>query len=346
MKAARFYNNHDIRIETVPKPSPKTNQLLLDIAWGGICGTDLHEYTVGPLVIPKKDRPHVLTGAHLPVTIGHEFCGHITQLPENAIGADGTPLRIGQAVMVDPRLNCGSCFSCKGGESHICGKWGFLGLHGGGGGGFSETAAVKPEMCYPLPDDLPLDHAVLIEPLAVGRHALTMSGVPPSCWLNTSVLVLGGGPVGFSVLCNLRAAGATQVYLSEPTAQRQAQTKPWSSEVFNPLEQDVPSECRKATGGKGVDIVFDCAGIAAGMKDGLSALRPRGTYVNVAGWEGQFVLPMHLFMVKECTLRSSMAYDEKDFGDVVSDFIAGMSFPRYSYPLRAHIFPCSIKRDD
>jgi threonine dehydrogenase-like Zn-dependent dehydrogenase len=93
---------------------------------------DLHEYTIGPLVIPTKDRPSRSTGDQLPVTLGHEFCGHVAQAPENAVSADGSPIVVGQPVMVDPRLNCRSCFSCKGGETNLCDVWGFLGLSGGG----------------------------------------------------------------------------------------------------------------------------------------------------------------------------------------------------------------------
>ena len=323
MRAARYYDKFDIRIEDIPPPEPQDGEILVDIAWGGICGTDLHEYTVGPLVIPTKDHPNRFTGESLPITIGHEFCGHVSKAPEDALSANGTPIRVGQPVMVDPRLNCRSCFSCTGGSTNLCSKWAFLGLAGAGGGGFSESVAVKPDMCYPLPEDMPLDQAVLIEPLAVGRHALVKSGLSMDEFKNLSVLVVGGGPVGFSVLCNLKAAGATNVFVSEPTATRQSQCKAWVAEVIDPLKQDVGEECRRHTEGKGVNLVFDCAGNIQGLEAGMDALRPKGIYVNVAGWETAFVVPMGLFMAKELELKTTLAYDDKDFGDVVRDFIAG-----------------------
>ena len=326
MRAARFYNKYDIRIENIDPPEPKDGEVLINVAWGGICGTDLHEYTIGPLVIPTKEHPSIATGDHLPVTIGHEFCGHVAKASEGAVGADGTPLKVGTPVMCDPRLNCRSCFSCTAGDSNVCGKWGFLGLSGAGGGGFSETVAVRADMCYPLPEDLPMDQAVLIEPLAVGRRAVRQSGIPDDKLKDTTILVVGGGPVGFSVLCNLRAAGAKQVFISEPAAQRQEQSRPLCQQTFDPIKQKVAEECRKLTDGKGVDLVFDCAGIPPGMKDGFDALRARGTYVNVAGWEQPFVLPMHTFMAKELQVRTTLAYDDKDFGDVVRDFVAGKVF--------------------
>jgi threonine dehydrogenase-like Zn-dependent dehydrogenase len=179
-------------------------------------------------------------------------------------------------------------------------------------------------MCYPLPQDMPLDHAVLIEPLTVGRRAVKQSGLSSDQLKDATVLVIGGGPVGFSVLCNLKAMGVTQTFVSEPTAQRQAQCKAWCSRLLNPMEVNIAEQCRKLTDSKGVDLVFDCAGITPGMEDGMDALRPRGTYVNVAGWESPFVVPMQFFMMKEVVLKASMAYDDEDFAEVVRDFVAGM----------------------
>lgn len=263
------------------------------------------------------------------MTIGHEFCGHIAEAPEGAVSRDGTPLKVGTPVMCDPRLNCRSCFSCKGGESNVCGKWGFLGLSGAGGGGFSEAVAVRADMCYALPENVRMDHAVLIEPLAVGRRAVRQSGISNAKFPSTSVLVIGGGPVGFSVLCNLKACGATKIFVSEPTAQRQEQCKDWCQQLINPIKQKVGDECRRLTDGRGVDLVFDCAGIPPGMNDGFDALAPKGTYVNVAGWEGEFVLPVGLWMMKELQMKTTLAYDDQDFAEVVKDFVAGKKPSRY-----------------
>lgn len=324
MKAARFYSHHDIRIESHPQPVPKDNEVLVDVAWGGICGTDLHEYTLGPLAIPRDGHPHVLTGDHVPVTLGHEFCGHTRDVPTGTVDATGKELTDGMPVMVDPRLNCTSCRTCQSGSSNVCGKWGFLGLSGAGGGGFSDSAAVRADMLYALPEDVRLDHAVLIEPLAVARHSLTVSGVPMDGWNSVSVLVVGGGPVGFAILCNLHAAGCTDVFVSEPTAARQKQCEAWAKAIFNPMTQKVPEECRASTKDNlGVDVVFDCAGITPGMRDGFAALRPKGVFVNVAGWETPFEIPFGDFMGKELSIKATLAYDEKDFGDTVEDFVAG-----------------------
>lgn len=321
MRAARFYGAGDVRVEDIPEPTPKEGEVLIDVKWGGICGSDLHEYILGPLVIPTKERPHALTGDSMPITLGHEFCGRLSKVPTGAKGAGGEELKEGMPVMVDPRLHCRACFSCHEGATNVCSKWGFLGLHSADRGGFAEKVAVQARMCYPLPESVDLKDAALIEPLAVGRRALTVSGVTD--WSKLTVLVVGGGPVGLAVLFNLRAAGMRKVFLSEPTARRQDQCRQLADQVFNPMQMKVPDECRKLTDEQGVDVVFDCAGITPGMHDGMAALKPKGVYVNVAGWEGPLTLPMGLVMIKEITLKMTLAYDDKDFGDTVKDYIAG-----------------------
>ncbi|KAK4579885.1 hypothetical protein LTR86_000086 [Recurvomyces mirabilis] len=278
------------------------------------------------MVIPKPGHPHAVTGDTLPIVLCHEFCGKIAgPVPAGQKAADGQELKEGMPVMVDPRVNCQNCHSCiQLRSSNICPSWGFHGLSGGGGG-FAEKCAVRANMCYPLPESVDLRNAALIEPLAVGRRALTQCQFAASEWSKKSVLILGGGPVGIAVIFNLLAFGveADRIFCSEPTALRQEQCKKLIKAVFNPRDVKVPDECRRATGGEGVDVVFDCAGVAPGMKDGMNALRRQGTYMNVAGWETAFELPMQWFMMKEIVVRTIMAYNNDDFAETVKDYVDG-----------------------
>jgi threonine dehydrogenase-like Zn-dependent dehydrogenase len=104
--------------------------------------------------------------------MSHEFCGRVTLAPADP----SLNLKVGQAVLVDPRLCCGSCTDCQASNTSACAKWGFLGLSGFGGG-LSEGVAVDAGMCHVLPESVPLDLAALIEPLAVAQHAATCSRV-------------------------------------------------------------------------------------------------------------------------------------------------------------------------
>jgi len=211
----------------------------------------------------------------MPVTFGHEFCGRVAQIPK------GSKLKVGQAVMVDPRLYCSSCKRCQLLATNACYSWGFRGFHGGGGG-LSESVVVKESMLYVLPESADLSVAALIEPLAVATHAVKVCGA--SDFTCKSVLILGGGPIGLTLIMVLRTFGARAIYVSEPILKRRMQNLELADAIFNPLEENVPEKCKERTGGDGVDFVFDCAGVERAMKDGFAALKYGGTYMNVAGW--------------------------------------------------------------
>lgn len=282
------------------------------------------------MTINTPEKPHGITGDHLPVTFGHEFCGRISALP-SGYPADGA-MKVGTPIMVDPRIVCRKCTSCTSGCDNICTNWGYIGLNGGGGGGagFSEKVNVEKRMCHVLPDDgsVDLNNVVLCQPLTVGRHALGASGLADLTGLN--VLVLGGGPVGLAVLLNLRAKGvgvglSGRVFVSEPTTKRSEmiQRLGLSEDILNPLTMNVAEECRARTDGRGVDVVFDSAGAKAGMLAGMESLKLRGTYVNIAGWKQPFEIPMQFAMFREITIKFSLGNNDNDYREVVEDFAAG-----------------------
>ena len=285
------------------------------------------------MTTPSKARIHPVTGATIPVTMGHEFSGRIISAPADS------DLKPGQAVMVDPRIYCANCSRCATGATQGCTSLGFKGLSGTGGG-FSETVAVDAKMCYPLPDDTDLSLATLIEPLAVAWHAVAESNV--SSWSDRFVLIIGGGPVGVAHVFVLRALGCKHIFVSEPTETRAAHNTKIANEVFNPTTEAVGENCRALTGGEGVDVVFDCAGRQAGFAVGMDALKFKGTYVNVASWLGspvrivrflvsqeadelQMSIPFVPFMVKEIILKCSLAYNDQEFKHTVDAFSAGKS---------------------
>jgi (R,R)-butanediol dehydrogenase/meso-butanediol dehydrogenase/diacetyl reductase len=135
-------------------------------------------------------------------------------------------------------------------------------------------------MCYALPEDVDLGLAALIEPLAVAMHAVRISGFADFHDLN--VLILGGGPIGHAVAQTLKVRGTRQVIVSEPALLRRQQIRHLTDAIIDPTTQDVASECRKLTHGSGVDMVFDCAGAIPAMNAAFSALKIRGTYINLA----------------------------------------------------------------
>lgn len=202
-----------------------------------------------------------------------------------------------------------------------CLEWGFRGLSGGGGG-LSETVAVDEKLCHVLPEDADLSIAALIEPLAVAVHAIKNTKIHD--FSSKSVLILGGGPVGLAVTVVLRTKGAKKIFISEPTEKRQKHNREVADAVFDPTKEKVADRCREITGGKGVDVVFDCAGNEFAMRDGMDSLKWAGIYLTVAGWVKAFNIPQEFVMLKELTITATMAYTEEDFQETVEAFIAGM----------------------
>jgi hypothetical protein len=208
MKAVRFHAAKDIRVDSVPIPGVKPGWVKLKPAFCGICGSDLHEYEDGPHIISTQEKPHGMTGEGAPVTLGHEFAGTIEEVGE---GVDG--LKPGDKVAIQPTIFDGDCVACRRGLTNSCDTFGFIGLSGWGGG-MGEYTVAPANYCKKLPDDMPLEIGALIEPLAVGWHAVAHSPYKSG----DDVLVLGGGPIGLAVVLALEAKGCKNIIVAEVRA--------------------------------------------------------------------------------------------------------------------------------
>jgi (R,R)-butanediol dehydrogenase/meso-butanediol dehydrogenase/diacetyl reductase len=298
MKAARFHGRTDIRIDDIPEPQLKAGAVAIDIAWCGICGTDLHEYLEGPIFLPAAGHPHPLTHEEMPVTMGHEFSGTIS-----ALGDGVTDLTIGENVVVEPYFVCGECAPCQAGNYNLCTKMGFIGL-AGGGGGLSEKIVVDRRWVHPV-GDIPLDQAALIEPLSVGHHAYVRSGAKAG-----DVAFIGGaGPIGLLLAAVLKAEGIT-VIISEPSAARKekAISTGVAHHVVDPTTEDVVARVMELTVGVGADVAFECTSINAVLDQLFDLVRPAGVIVNVSIWSKPATIDMQKLVLKEIDLRGTIAY--------------------------------------
>lgn len=298
MKAARYHGRGDVRIEDVPEPRTGPGQVKVAVDWCGICGTDLHEYLEGPLFIPPPGAPHPITGETVPVVLGHEFAGTVAELGD---GVDG--VNVGDKVAVEPYYVCGECAACQAGRYNICRKAGFVGLSGSQGG-FAERCVVDQRWVHPL-GPLSTELGALVEPLAVGYHAVRLSGLPEG----GSAVVFGAGPIGLVTLASLKARGAGQVISVEPAAARKAKaTAAGADVVLDPTESDVPDAVRELTGGAGADVAFECAGVDAVLASAIDSVRPGGLVVNVAIWGHPASVAMNALVLSEVSVLGSLAY--------------------------------------
>ena len=146
--------------------------------------------------------------------------------------------------------------------------------------------AVQERLCHALPDSVDLRHAALIEPIATGHRAVKIARTTLTVDLaDASILILGSGPIGIGLISVLRRLGSRKIYVSQPSEKRRDLARELADVVINPKEESVPKRCRTLTGGKGIDVVFDSAGVQSALNDGMEALGFKGTYVNIALWE-------------------------------------------------------------
>ena len=299
MKAARYHGREDVRIEEIAEPELRPGAVAIDVAFCGICGSDLHEYLDGPIFVPAPGHPHPLSGEEAPVTLGHEFSGIVTAIGEGVT----KPLAVGDAVVVEPYFVCGECAMCQAGNYHLCVKMGFIGLSGGGGG-LSEKVVVDERWVHPV-GDIPLDQAALIEPLSVAHHAVVRSGAKAG-----DVAVIGGaGPIGLLVAAVLKATGVTVIMseLSEARKQKALDTGV-ADYVIDPRSEDVVARVRELSDGVGADVAFECTSVNVVLDQLLDAVRPAGVVVNVSIWGKPATVDMQKLVLKEIDLRGTIAY--------------------------------------
>lgn len=299
MKAARFYDKGDIRIEDIPEPKVEPGTVGIDVAWCGICGTDLHEFMEGPIFIPPCGHPHPISGESAPVTMGHEFSGVVY-----AVGEGVDDIEVGQQVVVEPYIIADDVPTGPGENYHLSKDMNFIGL-GGCGGGLSEKIAVKRRWVHPISNKVPLDQAALIEPLTVGYHAYERSGAKQG----DVALVGGGGPIGLLLSAVLKAQGIT-VIMSELSDKRKQKAKESgvADYILDPTEVDLAEEVMKITGDKGVDVAFECTSVNKVLDSLVELTKPTGVIVIVSIWSHPATVSVHSVVMKELDVRGTIAY--------------------------------------
>lgn len=299
MKAARFYDRGDIRIEDIPEPVVAPGTVGIQVAWCGICGTDLHEFMEGPIFIPPCGHPHPISGEAAPVTMGHEFSGVVY-----AVGEGVNDIQIGQHVVVEPYIVYDDTPTDPGSNYHLSKDMNFIGL-GGRGGGLAEKIAVKRRWVHPISDAVPLDQAALIEPLSVGHHAYVRSGAKEG----DIALVGGAGPIGLLLAAVLKAKGI-KVIITEISQARKDKAKASgvADYVLDPSEVDVVSEVKKLSNGQGVDVAFECTSVNKVLDTLVDACKPTAKIVIVSIWSKPAVLNIHSVVMKELDIRGTIAY--------------------------------------
>ncbi|MDR7545193.1 MAG: L-threonine 3-dehydrogenase, partial [Armatimonadota bacterium] len=243
---------------------PGRADVLIRVAAGGICGTDLPIYRWDPWAQSRIRPPRI---------IGHEFCGTVA-----AIGADVTAVAVGDRVAGECHIACGWCSRCRHGQAHICERLEIVGVDRDGA--FAEYVVLPATNAWRLDPAIPLEIAAIMDPLGNAVHTALATDITTK-----AVAITGCGPIGLMAIPVCRMAGAALVVASDVRPGRLALARRMGADVtMDARGEDVVKRIRRLTDGQGADAVLEMSGHPAGIRDALRAVRS-------GGWVGLLGLP-------------------------------------------------------
>lgn len=274
MQALRIYAPHDLRLEEVAVPSITEDEILIKVGGTGICAGDVKivdgaQMFWGGGVLPKwVDEP---------MTIGHEFCGTIVAIGDNA--EKSRDLHLGDFVIAEQIIPCMKCEYCLNGETWMCKEQHIYSskkdIAEGSMAGYMKF--YKNSVVHKIPKSIPVEQAAMIEPLSCAVHTVERADIK----FNDVVVVAGLGPIG---LCKLQLAKLKHPKMLigiDLQEKRLLLAKEYGADyVFNPKSCDVVEEVKKLTKGYGCSVYIHCSGHSEGVSQGLRMLRNHGKYVE------------------------------------------------------------------
>lgn len=292
MRALVCHAPLDLRLDAFAAEAMGPRQMRVRIAFGGICGSDLHYFQHGGFGTVRIQEPMVL---------GHEVSGVV-----DALGSEVSGFRVGQRIAISPSRPCGVCRYCQQGLHNHCMDMRFYGSamrfpHVQGA--FRETLVIDAAQAHAVADGLPLSEAALAEPLSVGLHAIARAGPV----FGKRVLVTGCGPIGALLIAGLRRAGAAQIVAADIADLPLACALNMGADQAINLAQD-PEGLAPFAASKGCfDVMFEASGSEKALIGGLDVVAPRGVIVTI-GLGGNIAMPLNTLVGKEIDLRGTFRF--------------------------------------
>ena len=289
MKAAYYEGNRTFTVKDAQTVLPGPGDVRLDVAYCGICGTDLHIYHGA---MDKR--------VDIPQTTGHEASATVAEVGEGV-----EDVKPGDKVVVRPLDNRGET-SADRGLGHISRHVKFIGIDTPGA--FQNSWTVPAFTLHKVPSNVDIKTAALAEPLAVACHDVRMGCVAPG----ELVVVVGAGPIGLLVALVARDSGA-EVVVSEVNASRLAFAREQGFEAVNPMETDLAELCRSKSDGSGADVVFEVSGAKSAALAMTDPLALRGRIVVVAVYPQPVEINLFQFFWKELSMQGVRVYEPEDY---------------------------------
>jgi len=282
-----------LAVEEVEPPALRRGQVRVRVHSAGVCKSDVYGYS------GVNDRRDKVIGDGDVLVMGHEASGVVVELGPGARG-----IQVGAPVAINPISGCGDCAACTTGDENLCEARTILGCTPAAPGAFAETMVVGERNLVALPDGVPLEWGALVEPLAVGAHAVRLADPEPG----SSALVIGGGPIGIGAALAAQRRVGDGVLVLEPLAERRALCERLGLSALAP-EDAMRAHAR-------FDLALECVARPETLAGAISAVPPKGLVVLVGIWSDHIPLPVSTLVWRETRLIGSFGYSREDFADV------------------------------
>ena len=285
MRALVYTGTQLSEIRDVPTPVCDRDQVVVDLAFCGICGSDMHAWH-------GHDERRVP-----PLVLGHEAVG---------VANDG-PLQ-GQRVAINPLMACGACVSCLSGNEHLCAKRELIGMRVPGA--FAEKVAIKAQNLTILPDDLSFVEAALAEPLACSVHAVRLALQHADDDRAATIVILGGGAIGLLAGKVFLAYGYHNIWIAEPNLLRRSMLEKLGN--FNAYDPTKSNQCPQ-----NVDMIIDAVGSGTTRRTASAMVRPGGVIVHIGLQDNLDGLDARRITLQEITFKGTYCYRNDDFAEAL-----------------------------
>ena len=295
MRAAVYYANDDVRIVEVPKPTIGAGEILVKVRASGICGSDVMEWYRKPKA---------------PLVLGHEIAAEVVE-----VGAGVDRVKVGGRVFVSHHVPCGQCRYCLAGHETVCDTLRTTNFDPGGFAEFVRVPAINVKHgVFPLPDSIPDDVGVFVEPLACVVRGQRLAGFRPG----STVLVIGSGVAGLLHIKLAKASGAARVIATDLVESRKAAARKAGAEVVDGRD-DVPARVKELNDGALADVVITCTGAPQAIVQGLASVDRGGTVLFFAPTDAnvKIEIPFNTLWREEVTMVSSYGGSPRDIREAI-----------------------------
>jgi L-gulonate 5-dehydrogenase len=300
MKALCVESPNNLVIEERPMPVIQSpNEVLIKVKAAGICGSDVHIYHGTSSV------------ATYPRVIGHEIVGEIIEKGDEVKG-----FAIGNRVIMDPVISCGTCYQCRIGRRNVCGKLKVRSVHVDGG--YQEYIVIPQDSIYHIPENLSWEEAVMIEPFTIAEQVCSRAELTKE----DVVFIMGAGPVGLSILKRVKLAGATY-YISDIVAIRLDFARQYGADLaINAKVVDVKEEIMRLTEGNGATVVIDAVCSTKSFEQTLTYVCSAGRVISLGFNKEPSAISQLSITAREIDVRGSRLHNNK-FPVVIEYFRSG-----------------------